>query len=160
MAATSVYIPRGVQLPSAFLGGSPGSASVSDWRDIGFILIYCLCAGTQHTNVPFKNGIFDSCKPSALPCTQALLAFKAKYSGGLSSRCRIPNLEAWCKPQTPHSLGRTSAIVIVLPFMVHLWGIVLTVLHLHLSYPSLVDPSLYIFCRKSFLLVFRSFSWQ
>ena len=82
-----------------------------------------LCWDSEHTrflNVPFKNGISDSCKPSALPYTQALLAFKAKYSGGLSSQCRIPNVKAWCMGQTPHSLERTSAIVIVLPFMGHL----------------------------------------
>ena len=40
-----------------------------------------------------------------LSCTQALLAFKAKHSGTLSSQCRIPRLESLMWGSDPSLLG-------------------------------------------------------
>ena len=127
MAATSVYLySQGSSVASCFSGRL---SRISKWVWLRGHRIHPdllpLCWDSEHTrflNVLLNNNISDSCKPSARPYTQALLAFKAKYSGGFSFQCRIPNLKAWCRAPTPHSLGRTSVIVIVLPFMGHLWG--------------------------------------
>ena len=48
---------------------------------------------------------------------QALVALKASHFRGLFSQCRI-GLGAHCGTWTPHSLRRTSAIVIIFPLFV------------------------------------------
>ena len=62
--------------------------------------------------------------------TQAPLAFKAKCFRGSSSCCRTPRLGSQCGAWTPHSWGRTFAVVVVLSFVSHLFDDV------GLDYPS------------------------
>ena len=53
--------------------------------------------------------------------TEAPLAFKAKCFRGSPSCCRAPRLGSQCAAWTPHSWGRTFAIVVVLSFVSRLF---------------------------------------
>lgn len=85
--------------------------------------------------MPFKYGVSISRRvkplfPIALKfsCAQTLLALKARCFEGSSSQCRTPSLGSPMWGSTPCLLGRTSAIVIMLPFVViYLAGWVLTI---------------------------------
>ena len=61
----------------------------------------------------------ESLFPTALrlSCMQALLDFKATCSRSSSSWSSTPVGKACCGALTPYPLGRTSAIMIILPFM-------------------------------------------
>ena len=70
-------------------------------------------------------------------CTQAPLSFKAWCSGACLPNARPPGWGTRCGAQTLHSLGRTSAVVIILLFVGHLAkGVVFTVLHLQIGRAS------------------------
>ena len=90
---------------------------------------------------------------------KALMTFKLRCSGGSYLCSRIPRWGSQCGAQPPHSLGRTSAVVNIIPFVNHLpRGLGLD----YIAFTSLLPVSLwfllYIFITKLFLLVFRSFS--
>ena len=122
-------------MPPASLGGSPRSANGSDPGSFQ-ITASVLCLGAlEILHVPFKSGISIPYSPQ-FSRMQALLAFKARCPG-LSFLVQNLDWGAQCGAWTPCFWGRTSAIVIILPFAGHLLRVwVLAVLHLYPSYPS------------------------
>ena len=105
LASTSVHVvegapingccqclcPRGAAVASC-LSGSLSKISVGS--DPGSFQITASALGPGARGilcVPFKSGVFISHCPLGLP-KEALLAFKAKYSGGSSSLSRTPGL--------------------------------------------------------------------
>lgn len=88
----------------------------------------------------------------------SLLAYKAKHSGACLPGAGPPDWGVQCRTWTPHNLGRTVTIIIILPFVGHPpggKGLVYTVILFLLYFFS---------CIISFLLVFWAFSstvtWQ
>ena len=115
--------------------------------------------GCEILCAPFKSGVSTSYNPPALK-NASPTCLKARLSGGHLSGAGPTGWGAQCGAQTPLSLRGISAMVIILPFVGHLprvtgldYTVCLPLLPLSLWF------LLYIFsCRKSFLLVFRSFS--
>ena len=108
--------PEGVPVPFCL----PGRLSkISKWVDLGSFHITTSALDFRAWEIlceSFKSVISVSYGPPAL-CVQALLAFKARCSGGLFSWYRTLGLgRAQCEAQTPRSLGRMPVIVIILPF--------------------------------------------
>ena len=109
--------------------------------------------------VSFKSEIYFP-QPSGSPQSKPCWPSKLNVLGACLPGTGPPGWGPWCGAQTPSSLGRTSTVGIILPFMGHHPG------GLGLDYtasPPLLPVSLwfllYIFgCRRSFLLVFGSFS--
>jgi len=101
--------------------------------------------------ITFKSRIYF---PQLLGLLKVDLAFKARCSGAHLPGARLLSWGAWGGLQTPYSLGRTSAIVIVLTFAVF----PLRVVGLDYTVPPPLLPVslwflLYIFsCRRSFLV--------
>lgn len=130
-----------------------------------FLSNYCLRAGTQQRAwgvrfcvCPLKT---QSLFPTALwlSCTQALLAFKARCSESSSSWCKTPGWASYCGTWSPHSLGRTSAVVITLLFWGHLpRDVDLICTASPLSYPFCRGSFLIASCAESLLLIFCLFS--
>ena len=105
---------------------------------------------------PFKSRVYIFYSPSVSPIRKSHpLVFKARCSRDLSSWCRTPGLVRLMWGLNHSLFARTSAVVIILPFVSCLpWGVGLD----HTASPSFLLVSLwfllYIFsCRKSFLLV-------
>ena len=69
-----------------------------------------------------------------------------------------PGCSAQCEAQTPSSSGRTSAVVIILPFMDHPPRVYLDYTPSPHLLPILLWFLLYIFSYRPFLLFFPSFS--
>ena len=103
--------------------------------------------------ITFKSRIYF---PQLLGLLKVDLAFKARCSGAHLPGAGLLSWGAWRGPQTPYSLGRTSAIVIILAFVV----CPLRVVGLDCTVPPPLLPGplwflLYIFsCRRSFLVDF------
>ena len=118
MAATSVCAPRvssrcllPLQQTQRSAGGSdPGSfqitASSLGLRACGF----CVCP--LRVKSLFLTALWLSPK-------QAPLAFKPNILGVHLPGAGLSGWGAQCGAQTPHSLERTSAVVIILPFVCH-----------------------------------------
>ena len=149
----------GVPVSPVSLGGSLRSASGSDPGSFQITvsalrLKVCeICVHLLRVKSLFPTALWFS-------HTQAILAFKARPSESSSSWHRTPRLESPMWGSGPLLLGRTPAIVIILPFVGCLPGgmgldctVSLSLLPISLWF------LLYIFsCGKSFLLVLRSFS--
>ena len=154
MAAASVCVPRGHQLPPA----SPWSTSGFDADSLQITASVLGLALCETYCVPFKSLCFldSSGSPMHKPCCLSKPHILEPCFPGAGP----PGWEAWCRAQTPHSSGRTSAVVIILPFVGCLPGGCGS--DHRVSLPSLTISLwllLCIFsCGKSFLLVFRLFS--
>ena len=112
----------------------------------------CLCSGTQSMcdfATPFKS---ESLFPIPLQFSymQTLLIFKGRDSGGSCSQCKTLGLRSLIWDQTPSSLERTSAIVIILLFVGVGLNCTTPLSHCGFFFISLV-------VERSFLLVFWSF---
>lgn len=117
--------PGRVQVASCLSGRL---SKVRKWIWLRLLSNFCLCAGPgacETVSMPFKYGVSISHRvkplfPIALQfsCAQTLLAFKARCFEGSSSQCRTPLLGSPTWGSTPYPLGRTSADVITLPFVV------------------------------------------
>ena len=144
--------PQGeLQLPPASLGDSPKSAGRSDPSSfqiaastLGPVVCEILC-------VPFKSG-FSFPQPSVFPKSKPCLPSKLNILGA-----HLPDIRprAQSGALILHSLGRTSAIVIILPSMGHPPGYMMSLDYTtplpHL--PISLWFFLYIFsCIRSFLL--------
>ena len=147
------------QFPPVSLGGSPRSAHGSDPGSFQISVTVLGPGVCENCVYPLR---MESLFPTALwvSCTQVPLAFKDRHSRASSSHAGPLNWGAHCGAQTPHSSGRTSAIVIILPCVVHPPGDVgldcTAAPHL---ISGLLWLFLYIFSSgKSFLLVFRLLS--
>ena len=147
------------QLPPASPGGSPRLASGSD---SGSFQITASALGPGACEIlcaPFKSGVYFP-QPSSSPESKLCWPSKPNVLGAHLPGAGLPGWGAQCGAQTLCSLGRTSAIVIIFCCVGHLpggMGLDCT------TSPLLLPVSLwflfYIFsCRRSFLLVFRSFS--
>ena len=94
--------------------------------------------------VPFKSGVSVSYSPPCLPYASPL-AFKAGILGTCLPSVGPPGWGVWCGAWIPNSLGRTSAIVIMLPFVGYLPKDVCLDSHVTAPPTSLVVvPSLYL----------------
>ena len=139
-------------------GGSSRSASVSD---PGFSQITASVLGLGACEIlfmPFKSNLF----PVTLlfSSTPAPLSSKPDVLGAHDSEAGSPGWKTQCGAWTPGSLGRTSAIVIILPFVDYLLkGVGLNSTTSLLLLPVLLQFLPYFFsCGKSLLLDFRLFS--
>ena len=141
-------------MPPASFGGSPRSVSRSD---PGSFHITAFALGPRVCKilcVPFKSEVSTSYSPLTLAKVSPA-SLQSQTFWGLSSQCRTPKAgESQCEAQTPRSLGRTSAIFIILLFVGHLHGSMGLDCTVSLSLlPLLLWFLLYIFsCRRSFLV--------
>ena len=103
-------------MPPASLGGFPRSVSGPEpgpfqisASSLGLKVCEILC-------VSFKSEFLF---PTffQLSCMQALLAFKARHSEGLSSWCRTLGLESPVSGLDPLILGETSAVLMIFPLV-------------------------------------------
>ena len=118
--------------PGQMLAASWRLSKISRWVWSRLYSNYCLCTGSW--GVRFCPSRVESLFPTAFWLLNQPLAFKARSSGDLSSQCRI---FGW-GTSTPHSLGKTSAGVIILLYGSHPPGVwVLTVPWIHPSYVPL-----------------------
>ena len=102
----------------------------------------------------FQSGVLVLHSPPAPPQTR-LLAFKVRHSGGLSSSAGILDWGTQCVAWTPHSWGKTYAIVITLLYVVHLpWCVSWLYCIVNLSTPHLWFFLHVYSCRTFFLLIF------
>ena len=152
--------PVGVPVPSCL---SEGLSKISKWVWPSLLLNYCFCSGSQRVWNFACTLQAQSLFPKALPLShmQTWLAFKARCLGTHFPSKGPLGLGDLCGAWTPHSLWRTSAIVIILLFVGHLARTV------GLDYTMSLPPTppvslwflLYIFsCGKSFWFIFMSFS--
>ena len=119
---------RESQFLPASLGGSPRSAhefNPSSFKttdsSLGLAACEILCEPFKSESLfPRQLSLCNSpyASPPTLPM-QALLTFKARHSRGSTSWCRNPRLGSPMWDSEPHSLVRTSAIVIILQFVGH-----------------------------------------
>lgn len=114
MAGTNFSVPRGH--PFASVGDSPGSAGGSDLGCFQILPLHWFSEYMRFFGVLFKRRVSVSYSPPSLPCT-SIPAFKAGVLGACPHGAGPPGCRVWCGAWTPHSLGRTSAIVIILWFV-------------------------------------------
>ena len=160
MAAASVYVPR--VRPKCLL---PVSETLQDswWVWPGSFQITASVLGHRGCEIlcaSFKSGVSISYSPLAL-LKVSTVGLQSQMFRELIFLVQDPcGWGAWCGAWTPHSLGRISAVVIILPFVGHprkSMGLDYTT-----SLPFLIVLSWFLLCnfscRRSFLLVFMSFS--
>lgn len=111
MAGTNFSVPRGH--PFASVGDSPRSAGGSDLRCFQILPLHWFSEYMRFFCVLFKRRVSVSYSPPSLLCT-SIPAFKAGVLGACPHGAGPPGCRVWCGAWTPHSLGRTSAIVIIL----------------------------------------------
>ena len=147
----------GCQLPPASPGGSPRPVSGSY---PGFFQISASALGPRACEILcalFKSGVSIPHIPLDLPKVRPI-SFQSQMFWGLIFQVQDPFPEPpWCGAQVTHSLGRTSATLIILLFVGH------TPRGMNLDYITslffcslVVAPSLFS-CRRSLLLVFWLF---
>ena len=132
------------QLPLASLRGSPRLASGSDQDSFKLL---SLCGNLEHVRFCVHPLRAESLFPTHLWHfnMHPLLAFNARRSGVSSSQCRTPGMEAQCGAWTPCSLQRTSAVVIIFPFVIDIYPGVCVLTHGYIPPTCLiVVPSLHL----------------
>lgn len=152
-----LYFQGEFQLPPTSPGGSPRSAGMSDPGSFQIIVSALGPRACEILCAPFKSTV--SIMHSTVSLSKvSLLAYKAKHSGACLPGAGPPDWGVQCRTWTPHNLGRTVTIIIILPFVGHPpggKGLVYTVILFLLYFFS---------CIISFLLVFWAFSstvtWQ
>ena len=146
-------------LPSASPGGSPRSACCSDPGFFQMTASALVPEACEILCVPFGSGVFISYSPLALlkaspACLQSQMFWRNHLPGAVPL-----GWGAQFGSQTPCFFGRTSAIVIILPFVGYPpRGVGLDCT----TFPPVLSVSLwlllYIFsCARYFLLVFQFF---
>ena len=101
-------------------------SKVRKWIRLRLLSNFCLCVGSgalRFCACPLSMEWSRRVKPLfpialKFSCAQTLLALKARCFEGSSTQCRTPSLGSPMWGSTPCLLGRTSAIVIILPFVV------------------------------------------
>ena len=104
------------QLHSGSAGGSPRSASVFD-PDSFQITASALSFQASLLCVPFKSGISVSHSPLGLPKASSFSLQSQTFLGLVFSTSSAPRLGSPMRIWTSCFLGRTSVIVIILPFV-------------------------------------------
>ena len=136
-------------MPPASVGGSPRSASGSLPSFFQITASALVLGSCEILCTPFKSGVSVSYRPLAV-----LYASPTSLQSQMFWRFIFLVQEPWagepvCGACTPHTLGRTSAVVTIFSFVGHLW--VLTILSLRPSYLS--------YCGSFFIsLVWKTFS--
>ena len=114
MAATNFSVPRGHHFAS--MGDSPRSASGSDLGCFQILPLQWVSEYVRYFFVCYLRveNLFSTALISSVHKHTGL---QSRCSGGLSSQCRTPRLQSLVWGWTPHSVGRTSAVVIILRFV-------------------------------------------
>ena len=136
MAVSSISISGRVPVASSL---SRRLSKISKWVWPRLLLYYCLCSGPwimRDFACPLRA---ESLLPVVLSSPGHKLCWFSKPDilGDYFPSAAPLGFGAQCWAQTPHSLGRTSTIVLFFCLWVanpEVW--VLTIDHLHLSYPS------------------------
>ena len=150
-----------LHLAPASQGGSPRSAGGSNQGSFWITALALRPRTYEVLCAPFKNGVSFPQRSDSSECTLCWPS-RANVVGFVfpvqDFQFGEPQLEV-CGVQIPCSLGRTSEVVIILPFVGHPCGGIVLNCTASLSLLLVWLRFLYVFsCRRSSLLAFWSFS--